>query len=55
MQNKRPFAISAYIAGLNGENKILCHHIELKWKEKCDNLISEGVHDQGDDLKLGQM
>ena len=43
--NKRPNAIFGYIAGFNGGNKILRRHIEMKWKEKRDYLISQGISD----------
>ena len=51
--NKRPYAIFRYIAGFNGGDKLLCHHIELKWRETCDYLISEDVFDQRRWVNIG--
>ena len=41
----RPFALLAYICGSTSDSSDLCFHMENKWKEKRDFLISQGDND----------
>ena len=40
--HRRPYAIFGYIAGFNNAEKRIRRHIEQKWKDKRDFLISQG-------------
>ena len=53
LSHRRPYAIFGYIAGFNGANKSIRHHIEHKWKEKRDYLISRGIDDPHNWFRIG--